>query len=278
MPTDVHGGRIVFTCTRKGINQICLIKADGTGYAQLTSGEQNSYYPDISPDGNDVVFAVNKYDDFDLGLIALRAPVEPQSRRLSENIGNVFCPVFSPDGTQIAFVNKVVGSPAALWTMGLHGEQPRPLYQPAHDIAGAAWSPDGKAIAFTMSPNLGSSYEVFILDLEAPARAPRRVSQGLSGIGGSVSWSSDRRSILVFAGPVAAREIYRLDAITGAHTQLSFGGNNAAAAYSPDGQMIVFNSLRNGDQADLYTMRADGHSIRQLTNNPEPDWQPQWGP
>jgi Tol biopolymer transport system component len=59
---------------------------------------------------------------------------------------------------------------------------------------------------------------------------------------------------------------------------LTFGGNNAAAAYSPDGQYIVFNSLRNNGQADLFIMRADGHSTRQLTDDPEPDWQPQWGP
>ena len=47
---------------------------------------------------------------------------------------------------------------------------------------------------------------------------------------------------------------------------------------SPDGQWIAFNSLRNDDQADIYIMRADGSSMRQVTDNPEPDWQPQWEP
>ncbi|MGE5073705.1 MAG: TolB family protein, partial [Anaerolineae bacterium] len=60
--------------------------------------------------------------------------------------------------------------------------------------------------------------------------------------------------------------------------QLTFGGNNAAPCYSPDGQYIVFNSLRNNNQADLYIIRADGHSTRQLTSDPEPDWQPHWAP
>ena len=69
-----------------------------------------------------------------------------------------------------------------------------------------------------------------------------------------------------------------LDVQTGDTKQLTFGGNNASAAYSPDGAYIVFNSLRNQGQADLYVMRADGHSLRRLTDNPEPDWQPQWGP
>jgi Tol biopolymer transport system component len=65
---------------------------------------------------------------------------------------------------------------------------------------------------------------------------------------------------------------------TGALTPLTNGGNNASPSYSPDGQYIVFNSLRNNNQADLYIMNADGSNLRQLTNHPEPDWQPRWGP
>ena len=70
-PTSVNGGHIVFTCTRNNINQICLINADGTGYKQLTNGTNNTYYPAISRDGKSVVFAINKYDNFDLYLLNL---------------------------------------------------------------------------------------------------------------------------------------------------------------------------------------------------------------
>ena len=69
-----------------------------------------------------------------------------------------------------------------------------------------------------------------------------------------------------------------MDVASGSATQLTFSGSNASAAYSPDGQYIVFNSLRGNTPADLYIMRADGHSTQQLTNDSEPDWQPQWGP
>ncbi len=274
-PTDVYGGHIVFTCTRADVNQICMIRGNGSRYVQLTEESTNAYYPAISPDGERVVFALNQYDNFNLNLLTLS---NLKTVQLTDNIGNSFSPDFAPDGKQIVFVNGIPNAHSALWVMGSKGENPHALFTGPKDIVGAAWSPDGSTIAFTMEVDTRFTYEVFLLDLRHPDAAPRRLSHGLSGIGGSLDWSPDGKNLLIFAGPVAAREVYRLEVSTGTITQLTFGGNNAAAAYSPDGQYIVYNSLRNNDQADLYIMRSDGHSTRQLTDNPEPDWQPQWGP
>lgn len=275
LPTDIHGGHIVFTCTQEDINQICIINADGTGYRQLTNESVNSYYPAISPDGRTIVFATNKYENFDLYMLDLGSS---KTTLLTDNVGNAFSPSFSPDGKQIAFVNRTTDGPSALWLMGSRGEKPHALYSGAGNVVGAAWSPDGAMIAFAMAVDSLFTYQIFLLSLQEPQAAPRRITSGLSGIGGSIAWSPDSKNVLIFAGPVAAREIYRLDIASGVATQLTFGGNNAAAAYSPDGQYIVFNSLRNNGQADLYIVRSDGHSMRQLTSNPEPDWQPKWGP
>lgn len=273
-PTPLHGGHIVFTCTRKDINQICIINADGTGYRQLTNNSTNTYYPAISPDGASIVYAVNKYDDFDLYLLVLS---NSKLFQLTSNIGNSFSPDFSPDGKQILFANKAAEGPSSLWAMGRTGENPHLLYAGPNTIVGAAWSPDGNRVAIAMSVDSPYTFEIFLLDLLDLKAQPRRLSHGLSGIGGSIDWSPDGKNLLIFAGPVAAREIYRLDVATGNATQLTFGGNNAAASYSPDGQWIVYNSLRKDNQADLYIMRADGHLTRQLTSDPEPDWQPKWG-
>ncbi len=274
-PTSVHGGHIVFTCTRKNVNQICMIRADGSGYVQLTDGSDNAYYPVMSPDAQSIVFALNQYDIFNLNILTLK---DKNVRWLTYQIGNSLSPDFSPDGKQIVFVNRVGNSPSALWLVNSDGKNARQIYAGSKDIVGAAWGPDGHTVGFTMQGSIAFSYDVYTLDLADLKAGPRQVSKGLSDIGGSLDWSPDGKSLLIFAGPVQAREIYRLDVATGAATQLTFSGNNAAASYSPDGQYIVFNSLRNNNQADLFIMRADGHSTRQLTSNPEPDWQPQWGP
>src|ERR1700690_3609423 len=132
-PTSINGGHIVFTCTRKNINQICLINADGTGYKQLTDGSNNAYYPAISRDRSFVVFAINKYDNFDIYLLNLE---NSKLIQLTDNIGNAFSPEYSPDGKQILFINKVANGLSSLWLMGPAGESPHLLYSGSKDIVG----------------------------------------------------------------------------------------------------------------------------------------------
>ena len=275
LPTSVHGGSIVFTCTRGDFNNLCMINADGTGLKTLISNNTNNYYPVFSPQGDSVVYASLVNGNFDLFRIVLSTS---KIFQLTNKVGNVFSPSFSPDGNQIAFLNRPSSGPAALWVMKSNGENPHLLYAGPNNIVAAAWSPHGDSIAFAMAVESDYAYQVFLLDVNQPKNQPRQITRQRLDIGGSLDWSPDATKLLIYAGPVGGREIYQLDVDTGDITQLTFGGNNAAAAYSPDGQYIVYNSLRNNDQADLYIMRADGHSTRQLTDNPEPDWQPQWAP
>lgn len=269
------GGRIVFTCTREDINQICAINADGTDYTQLTYDFRNKYYPTFTPDISGVVFAKNEGDYFDLHLLTF---TDPKTIQLTYYIGNAFSPKFSPNGKQILFLNRVKEKPTAIWLMGPLGENPHELYAGAHDIVGADWSPDGQTIAFVMSTGQFNAYEIYLLDMTQPDQPPRRLTYAIEGATGSLDWSLDGKSLLICLGPVGDKNIFRLDLATGNAIQLTFGGNNASASYSPDGQYVVYNSLRNDGQADLFIVRADGHSTRLLVDNPEPDWQPVWGP
>jgi Tol biopolymer transport system component len=198
--------------------------------------------------------------------------------QLTRNIGNVFSPDFSPDGRQVLFGNRAEDGPSSLWITNLKGENPHLLYSGPSTIVGAAWSPDGNTIAFAMAEGLANEFEIFLLDLKSQTPYPQRISHGLLGIGGSIDWSPDGGNLLIYAGPPGDKDIFRLQVPDGTYTRLTFGGNNASAAYSPDGQWIAFNSTRNNDQADLYIMRFDGQLTRQLTDDPEPDWQPRWEP
>ena len=273
-PTKEHIGRIIFTCTRGDYNQICAVNADGTGYQQLTELEAHSYYPVYSPAGGSVVYASNQNGGvFDLFLYIFN---EDQLIRLTENIGNVISPSFSPDGSRILFANRAAEGPTSLWTIDATGENADLLYAAPNTIVAADWSPVGDRIAFAMAVDQPDAYEVFVMD--ADGTDVRQLTRGLPGIGGSLDWSPDGRNLLIYAGPAGDKNIFMIDVDAQTAAQLTNGGNNAACSFSPDGQWIAFNSLRNNDQADIFIMRPDGTDVRQVTNDPEPDWQPQWEP
>lgn len=270
-PTLPFGGRIIFTCTRGEYNQLCMVNRDGSEYIQVTDMTASNYYPVFSPDGGSILFASNRGGPFDLFRLNFS---EKLIYQVTETIGNVISPEYSPDGRIIAFANRVGDGPTAIWMVDAEGLNPRLVYTGAKDIVAVTWSPDGTKIAYAMSTELPQEYQIYTMD--ADGRNHLKISQGLQGIGGSVDWSPDGRALLIHAGAFGDKDIFRLEVDTGRFTQLTDGGNNAGASYSPDGQYIVFNSLRNDNQADLYIMRADGSNQVQLTSHPEPDWGAKW--
>ena len=274
LPTKPNIGRIIFTCTRGDFNQLCWVNADGTRYQQLTNVEAHNYYPVYSPRGGSIVYASNQNGGaFDLFLFIFDGA---KLIRLTDFIGNVISPSFSPDGKRILFANRAGVGPTSLWMVDNNGENASLLYTGADTIVAADWSPDGITIAFAMAVNNPNEYQIFLMG--ADGSNVRQLTHNLAGIGGSLDWSPDGKYLLIYAGPDGDKDIFRIDVAAQTATQLTDGGNNAASSYSPDGQWIAFNSLRNNDQADIFIMRADGTDMRQVTTDPEPDWQPQWEP
>jgi TolB protein len=272
---DGLGGRIVFTCTRSDLMQLCMVIPTGVGgVARLTGETAHDFYPSFSPNGKTILFASNRVGKYNLYLKQLDGDILTQ---LTNDIGDVSSASFSPDGKQIVFSNSVDGKPSSLWTVDSDGTHLLMLYEGAGNIASPVWSPNGKSIAFAMSSAAApESYEVFILDMETKNIAP--VTKGhLSNTGGSVDWSPDGRFLLLFAGTPGDNDIYTLELVSGEIKQLTDGGNNAAPSWSPDGRWIVFNSMRASENANIFIMRPDGSDVRQLTTDAEPDWQPRWG-
>ena len=267
-------GHLIFTCTRGDYNQICMINADGTDFQQMTKFDANSYYPAYSPYGGSVVYASNQNGGvFDLFLFVFEGQ---RTLRLTDRIGNVISPSFSPDGNRILFANRAAEGPTSLWTIDTSGENADLLYAGPNTIVAADWAPVGNRIAFAMAVDQPDSYEVFIMNDDGTD--VRQLTRGLPGIGGSLDWSPDGKHLLIYAGLPGDKNIFLVDVDAETAAQLTNGGNNAACSFSPDGQWIAFNSLRNNDQADIFIMRPDGTDLRQVTNDPEPDWQPQWEP
>ncbi len=270
---DGLGGRIVFTCTRNNLNQLCMVAPTGGKVALITSENSHNYYPAFSPAGDALLYASNRDGSFELYIKLLGSDLLTQ---VTNGIGEVSSAAFSSNGDDVVFSNSIGGRPSELWEVRKDGKNPQKLYAGAGNIASPVWAPNGQNIAFAMSSAEDlKAYDVYIFDPATQSIGP--ITKGrLPNAGGSVDWSPDGRSLLLFAGPTGNRNIFLFDIVSGHIRQLTNGGNNAGAMFSPDGRWIVFSSQRKGN-LDLFIMKTDGSDVRQITTDPEPDWQPRWG-
>lgn len=103
---------------------------------QITEGPFDESSPAWSPDGNQIAFVSNRTDDpdsnsnTDIWVVDAAAGATP--RQLTTNAGSDSSPVWSPDGTQIAFVRNL--EPEIIWydvneiaVVSASGGEPRSL-------------------------------------------------------------------------------------------------------------------------------------------------------
>lgn len=82
-------------------------------------------------------------------------------------------------------------------------------------------------------------------------------------------------SLTAFLMPLPALAANYVEAVK--TTQLT-GLENTYPAWSPDGSKIVFESTRDGPDADIFVMNSDGTGVVQLTRNEVPDSTPVFTP
>lgn len=136
----------------------------------------------------------------------------------------------------------------------------------------AAWSPDGKRLAFSRTSGEGTALFVMRADgsrvrrITTPVTAP----DGVPSYDLAVEWSPDGRRLAFMSSRAGGEpDIWRVD-VDGTHlTRLtrtpSYTGDGNPA-WSPDGKWIWFDSDRVGVfNREIYRMRPDGSGVQRMT-------------
>jgi dipeptidyl aminopeptidase/acylaminoacyl peptidase len=121
----------------QGVQQLFRVDAAGGGILELTTGPSPAVSPSFSPNGKRIAFA-----RLGSGLFTINVD-GTELRRLTSN-GRDGYPVWSPDGTRIAFI-QIAGNQWRVFTMSPTGRGVRRL--PQSPPAGRpSWAPGGRSI------------------------------------------------------------------------------------------------------------------------------------
>ena len=129
------GTKIAFSTNRDGNLNIYTMSSDGSGPLRLTDTPDQDLSPDWSPDGTLIAFA--RFDAQQASTIWTMNAIDG-TNPLSLTAGEQ--PVYSPDGTKIAFV-LVTGSNDDLWTMNADGTAGLALVATSAQELAPSWQP-----------------------------------------------------------------------------------------------------------------------------------------
>ena len=262
---DTPGEKLVVSSRSYGDDDynLYIMETDGSGSQRLTDNIGDEFSPEISPDGNRILFLI-----WTQGGRSLRVLDRVSRQETVLPTMEVDRAIWSPDGSRIAFVRA-----GRLFQMKSDGSQESALTSGTDD-SDPYWSPDGARIVFTRG------FRVFLVN--ADGSGLRQVSDEPRGSG---PWSPDGRSILLtrlgenctyyyyycyYYDPTwTPTDLVILDVASGGETDLTQTPlfPEWSPVWATDGQRILFLSAAAGNP-DVYAIRLDGSPPVNLTASP----------
>ncbi len=225
--------------------------ASGTRKARQIQSAGAGLYPSVSAGGN-LVYA-SAGPSF-ASMHRLEIPSDPNSpAKVTDIAPSTFAqqgPVYSPDGTRIAFESERSGY-REIWISSADGTQLRRLTHfdgPA--VQGPRWSPDGTRIVCSIAAR--EHRDIYVIDSERGTS--KRLTADASDHGG-VAWSGDGEWIYFHSNQSGEFQVWKMPATGGNAVQLTRNGGFTPQE-SPDGRSLYF--TKRGEQTSLWRMPAEG--------------------
>ena len=177
-------------------------------------------------------------------------------------IGAMTSPSFSPDGTRVAFLSSLSGSPQ-VWVVSSEGGWPDQVTALDDPVNAVRWSPDGSQLALQVAPGGGLNEMIEMVrpdgtelrQLTPPGKATNWLGRW-SRDGKFLTMASNRRS-------ADAMDDYVIDAASGAMRLVTQNvGIGTYSDISRDGRYAILNRLRSRGDNDLFRVDLkDGSEV-----------------
>jgi dipeptidyl aminopeptidase/acylaminoacyl peptidase len=191
--------------------------------------------------------------------------------RVERLAGVGFCgaPSFSPDGSQIAFISDLSGTPQ-LWTVAFDGGWPRRVTSFPDQVTDARWSPASDLIAVQVAPGGGLNQQIYVVRPDGGEL--RRLTAGGAENNVLNQWTPDGRSLFIASSRDDAShfDTFLVDVATNDWKAVArTRGVAGIADVADDGRTALLVRVVNRGDADLYLLALDGGETR-LTPHTEP--------
>ncbi len=253
----------------------------------LASGEEsklveNAFNPAYSPDGQRIAVDASWAGPRRVWLLD-RQGHNPQqvTTDTSEEVAHL-APTWSPDGKKIVFQN-LARTKFDIRVVNLDSKQMNWITNDFRINIRPSWSPSGRFIYF--SSDRSGGINIWRAPVKADGTLNGPLQQVTTGAGQDVEVAvSPDSKRLSYATLRQNADIWRLP--VSPQTGLTSGTPEAVisttredsrGAWSPDGNMVAFNSDRAGDMNVWLFTLADSNT-RQLTTGQGGDFQPNWSP
>ena len=199
-------------------------------------------------------------------------------KQLTENTWNDEYPVWSPDGTRIAFSSDRSGS-YGIYIMQADGRETFPVIDTDADEKEPAWFPEGDSLAFSRETKklLGRATRLQRVDLST-GRTESLIPQFKSSHG--IAHISPQGLQIVFTGKrTIGWDVALWNPAAGRVAFLEDKGKSCRARFSKDGQRLAYVSSTADGKGDIWMMSPDGsQKIRLTLRDQTYDYFPAWSP
>lgn len=186
-------------------------------------------------------------------------------------------PLWSPDGSQLAFTTKRANGNFDVWLMIANGQSPKAITNlPGHDavnLPGSAWCASKGLIVYSSD----SSGQENLWTIKSDGSGAQQV-YGSSNLDREPTWSPTCDRITFQSRRSGNWDIYVVGADGSNLKRLTNdSADDWAPNWSPKSEEIVFQSKRSGTWK-LWTIRADGSGLTQRTTGGSEDTDMSWSP
>lgn len=271
--TGLAGSRIYFVRREEDsdFKEIWGMDYDGGNKQKLTDYRSLCITPAVSQDGRRIAFTTYVEGRPKIYVHSLET-----GRRLTfynQEASLNTTPAFTPDSQSILFASSVSGH-SQIYQADLDGGNLRRVsYSQSIDVHPAVNPKTGRQI--TLVSGASGPPQIYLMDIDGVNR--RRLSGG-GGDAVQPAWDPEGERVAFSwtrGYEIGNYNVFLIDVATGEYTQLTHGaGRNEHPYFAPSGTHIVFSSNRLGT-TQIWTMRADGTQLRQLTSrgiNESPVW------